>query len=63
MNTKLSPYEKVAEKLLKGQPRPKPYGKLIGNRFLTGTHSLHKTRQSVKWRMFWRLKTNRKPNI
>lgn len=63
MNTKMSYYEKVAEKLLKGQPRPKPYGKLIGNRFLTGTQSLHKTRQSVKWRMFWRLKTNRKPNI
>jgi len=53
---KLTPYEIIAERLLKGQPKAKPFGKLIDGKYLTGTKSLHKTKQSVRWRMFWRLK-------
>jgi hypothetical protein len=60
---KLSPYEQVACRLLKGQPKPKPFGKLVGDKWLTGTKSLHKTPQSVRWRMFWRLKLNRAPKL
>lgn len=52
-------YERTAQKLLRGQPKPKRFGKLIDGRFLTGTKSLHKTPQSRKWRMFWRLKAQR----
>ena len=55
MNT----YERIAEKLLKGQPKAKPFGKFIDGKFLTGTKSLHRTHQSVRWRLFWRLKQNR----
>jgi hypothetical protein len=49
-------YERTAQRLLRGQPKPKPFGKLVGGKFLTGTKSLHKTRQSRTWRLFWRLK-------
>lgn len=49
-------YERVSERLLRGQPKPKRFGLLIGQQFLTGTKSLHRTKQSVKWRTFWRLK-------
>lgn len=52
-------YERTAQKLFRGQPKPKRFGKLIDGRFLTGTKSLHKTPQSRKWRMFWRLKAQR----
>ena len=55
----MSTYERIAEKLLKGQPKAKPFGKLIDGKFLTGTKSLHRTKQSVRWRLFWRLKQNR----
>ena len=52
-------YERTAQKLLRGQPKPKAFCKLIDGRFLTRTQSLHKTPQSRKWRMFWRLKAQR----
>jgi hypothetical protein len=52
-------YERTAQKLLRGQPKSKRVGKLINGRFLTGIKSLHKTSQSRKWRMFWRLKAQR----
>lgn len=63
MNYKMTTYERIAEKLLKGQPKAKPFGKLVGNRFLTGHQSLHWTKQSRIWRLFWRLKQNRIPKI
>jgi hypothetical protein len=59
MNTRMSTYERIAENLLKGQPKAKPFGMLIGNTFVTGTRSLHLTKQSRIWRLFWRLKQNR----
>ncbi len=59
MYYKRSTYERISEKLLKGQPKAKPFGKLIGNTFVTGTKSLHRTKQSRAWRLFWRLKRNR----
>jgi len=59
MHTKMSTYERISEKLLKGQPKAKPFGKLIGNTFVTGTKSLHWTPQSRRWQLFWRLKFNR----
>jgi hypothetical protein len=56
---KLTPYERVAINLLRGQPKPKPFGKLVNGKFLTGTKSLHWTKQSRMWCAFWRLKANR----
>ena len=56
MYYKMTTYERVAEKLLKGQPKAKPFGKLIDGKFLTGTKSLHWTKQSRKWQLFWRIK-------
>jgi len=63
MYIKMSTYERIAEKLLKGQPKAKPFCKLIGKRFMIGTQSLHQTKQSRNWRLFWRLKQNRVPKI
>ena len=58
LKVKVSAHEQVATKLLAGQPKAKPYGKLVGNKFVTGTKSLHMTRQSRAWRSFWWLKIN-----
>jgi hypothetical protein len=63
MAQKMTTYERVAEKLLKGQSKAKPFGMLIGNKFMTGTQSLHRTKQSRLWQLFWRLKQNRMPKI
>lgn len=54
--SKMSTYERVSEKLLRGQPKAKTFGKLIGNKFITGTQSLHWTKQSRNWQLFWRIK-------
>ncbi len=54
-----SAYERISENLLRGQPKPKRMGSLVNGRFLTGTKSLHKTPQSRRWRLFWRLKSQR----
>jgi hypothetical protein len=48
--------QRTAEKLMRGQPKAKPFGKLIGGRFYTGTKSLHKTKQSRALQLFWRIK-------
>jgi len=56
LKIKMSTYERVAERLLKGQPKAKPFGKLIGKKFVTGTQSLHWTKQSRNWQLFWRIK-------
>jgi hypothetical protein len=61
MYYKMTTYERIGQKLLKGQPKAKPFGMLIGNTFVTGTKSLHRTKQSRLWRLFWRLKQNRMP--
>lgn len=52
-------YERIAERLLRGQPKPQRFGKLVDGRFLTGHKSQHRTRQSRTWRLFWRLKQKR----
>jgi hypothetical protein len=52
-------YERTARRLLRGQPKPNRFGKLIDGKFLTGTKSLHRTPQSRRWRTFWRLKAQR----
>jgi len=52
-------YERVSERLLRGQPKPKRFGRLIDGKWLTGTKSLHRTPQSRRWRTFWRLKHQR----
>ena len=46
----------IEQKLLKGQPKAKPFGKLIDGKFLTGRKSLHWTKQSRNWQLFWRIK-------
>ena len=63
MYTKMTTYERISEKLLKGQPKAKRFGLFDGKRFWTGTKSLHRTKQSRIWRLFWRLKQNRMPKI
>lgn len=53
---KLSPYEQVSHRLLQGMPKPKPFGKLIEGRWITGHKSQHKTPQGIRYNRFWRLK-------
>lgn len=55
----ISAYERIAERLLKGQPEPGDSAGLVNGRLLTGTKSLHRTPQSRRWRLFWRLKCRR----
>jgi hypothetical protein len=52
----LSSYERTAEKLLKGIPKPKPMGFFFEGAFLTGTKSTHTSKQALRWRLFWRIK-------
>jgi hypothetical protein len=49
-------YERTAERLLVGQPKAKRIARFIDGHLRTGTQSLHRTRQSRVWRLFWRLK-------
>ena len=53
---RLGTYERTLIKLLKGQPKAKPFGKLIDGRFITGTQSLHRTKQSRAWRRFIKMR-------
>jgi hypothetical protein len=55
----MTKYERIAEKLIKGQPKPKPTAMFINGHLWTGTKSLHRTRQSRVWRLFLRLKNVR----
>jgi hypothetical protein len=52
-------YERIAQRLLVGQPRPKPFCQFRDGHCFTGTQSLHRTRQSRKWRLFWKIKSVR----
>lgn len=52
---RISNRERAAQKLLKGIPKAKPFGRLIDGKFVRGTLSLHRTRQGVAWNAFWRL--------
>ena len=52
-------YERIAQTLLRGQPKPQRFARVWEGRLLTGTKSLHRTPQSRRWRMFWRLKSQR----
>jgi hypothetical protein len=56
-------YERIAETLLRGQPKAKRFARVWEGRFLTGTKSLHLTPQSRKWRTFWRLKSQRQTTL
>jgi hypothetical protein len=49
-------YERTAERLLRGQPKAKPFGRMESGKFWTGTKSLHWTPQSRRWQLFWRMK-------
>lgn len=53
------PYERIAQTLLKGQRRPAPYCYFDGTWLQVGTQSLHRTKQSRNWRLFWRIKAVR----
>lgn len=52
-------YERIAERLLTCQRRPKPYCRFDGVHLHRGTQSLHRTKQSRNWRLFWRIKSVR----
>lgn len=52
-------YERIAKTLLRGQPKAKPYACFVDGKLCTGTKSLHRTTQSRRWRLFWRLKKGR----
>lgn len=56
---KQTTYERIANALLRLQPKLVPIGRLVGGKFLKGHKSMHKTRQSITWRLFWRMKANR----
>jgi len=49
-------YERTLNKLLKGQPKAKPFGRLINGKFVTGKMSLHLTAQSRAWRRFIKMR-------
>ena len=53
-------YELLAQRLLKGQPKPKTICYCEDGRLVRGSASLHRTEQSRRWRLFWRLKDNRR---
>lgn len=55
-----SAYERVSARLLRNQPKPKPYCKFENGKLLVGTESLHKTGPARIFRLFWRLKYNRR---
>lgn len=56
-------YERIAATLLRGQPRPKRFARVWEGRLLTGTKSLRRTPPSRRWRMFWRLKSQRQTSV
>jgi hypothetical protein len=56
-------YERIAETLLRGELKPKRCARVWEGRFLTGTKSLHRTPHSRKWRLFWRLKSQRQTTL
>ena len=47
--------ERTMIRLLKGQPKARPFGRLIDGKFVKGTLSLHRTPQSRAWRRFIRM--------
>jgi hypothetical protein len=52
-------YERIAQGLLKNQPRAKPFCMFENGYLHVGQQSLHRTPASRMWRLFWRLKLNR----
>lgn len=56
---RIGTYERIAQSLLRGQPKPKRSARFCEGRLLIGTKSLHRTPQSRRWRLFWRLKSQR----
>jgi len=52
-------YQRTADSLLIGQPRPARIARLVNGKLLTGTASLHRTTRARRWRLFWRLKSKR----
>jgi hypothetical protein len=52
-------YQRIARSLLKGQPKAKIRGRLLGKKFVTSKKSLHRTVQSRRWNLFWNLKYRR----
>jgi hypothetical protein len=58
-NYRIDSYERIANKLLVGQPKPKVFAVFENNKLHIGTQSLHRTPQSCRWRLFWRLKHQR----
>jgi hypothetical protein len=58
-NYSIGSYNRIANKLLVGQPKPKVFAVFENNKLHIGTQSLHRTQQSCRWRLFWRLKHQR----
>ena len=56
---KMRSYDRIAQELLRGQPKPERTAKFIDGKLVTGTKSLHRTKQSRILRLFWRLKEKR----
>lgn len=49
-------YERAAQRILVGIPKAKPCALVLDGHLFTGTKSLHRTKQAVRWRLFWRIK-------
>lgn len=60
---KQSSYERTAAALLKGQPKARKIARFIDGKLCAGHDTLHRTRQSRTWRLFWRLKFRREKRV
>lgn len=57
-----STYERISQRLLRGQPKPKIFCRFYNGHLHCGTQSLHRTKQSQLWRQFWRIKSYYHPS-
>lgn len=61
MRRLLTTYERIADRLLSLSDQPtRPYCCFENGRLLTGTKSKHQHTHARVWRLFWRLKTQRR---
>lgn len=58
-----STYDRIAEKLLKGQPKPRKIAQFIDGKVVHGHDTLHRTPQSRRWRLFWRIKWRKQTRL
>jgi hypothetical protein len=55
-----STYERIAEKILEDLPKPRKAARFVNGRLYAEWKSQHRSPQSRRWSLFWRLKQVRK---